>query len=826
MLMLGSTQQANAQLQVVVPDVMNFADQQITMTASDKDSIQKWANVLVRNNKFLRKYTDRADAFMPIIERIMDEEGAPQDLKYIVLVESSLISDLVSTSNAVGYWQFKYATARDFKLRCDSLVDQRMNIVASSRAAARYLINNNRILNNWLFSVVSYYQGLTGAQMMMGKGLIGVKDFELRQLNHKYAYKVLAHKLVFQDLLYRNGLPLLQVAEYEECEGKAMSDIATLAGVKLEDLQDYNKWLRLDTVPTDLDYTVIVPYTSENKQLVLAMLNKPVVGVSENLEPYEGKKVFFNLITVKDPVVDTSGKSPEYKSTVPLFFTWNGLKAIMARPGDNINKLALQGSIDRDDFLDYNDMKVFDLITVGQVYYLEAKRRKGKIPFHVVRDGETMWVIAQNYGVRLKHLLRKNRMDQAEKLKAGRVIWLRRDRPENEPIEYREVPKEQTLVPRFNAPIATIPPAPRANNRAVRPAVTPPKPATVTPKVTKPADTPAVKTAEPEIPAKADQPSTPTEPEVVPAQEKPAVNPYADLKPVEVETDQESDSSLRAEYEAAKMAPAEADTAKVVAKPAMPSVQPQTPVSPTVAPVSPPSKAPVTTAPIPMPVDTAQPGAKLPPVPRYQQYVLEPGETLLTVAEKLQVPLDSIISWNQINEGTLLKPGITIRFRPAAELQFEQEAKEARERQAKAKPAPVTLPAVTPKKQPELAPPMPPAPKPKPDEPAVVPTTKPVQKQVPSPAPSTTQPNKQPTEQPKPTEPSKPSPTKPSTPKQEPTPAKTEPTASGPTYHTVAPGETLYRISKQYSLTVQQLLDLNGKTTNSISTGEKLIVKK
>ena len=824
MLVLGSALQANAQLQVVVPDVMTFADQQITITAADKDSIQKWANVLVRNNKFLRKYTDRADAFMPIIERIMDEEGAPQDLKYIVLVESSLISDLVSTSNAVGYWQFKYATARDFKLRCDSLVDQRMNIVASSQAAARYLLNNNRILNNWLFSVVSYYQGLTGAQLMMGKSLIGVKDFELRQLNHKYAYKVLAHKLVFQDLLYRNGLPLLQVAEYEACEGKAMSDIANLAGVKLEDLQDYNKWLRLDTVPTDLDYTVIVPYTSENKQLVLAMLNKPVVGVSENLEPYEGKKVFFNLITVKDPVLDTTGKSPEYKSTLPLFFTWNGLKAIMARPGDNINKLALQGAIDRAEFLDHNDMKVFDLITVGQVYYLEAKRRKGKIPFHVVRDGETMWVIAQNYGVRLKHLLRKNRMDQAEKLKAGRVIWLRRDRPENEPIEYREVPKEQTLVPRFNTPIATIPPAPKANNRVVRSAVTPPKPATVTPKVTKPADTPAVKTAEPEIPAKpAETPpvktNTPIEPEVVPTKVQPASNPYADLKPVEAVSDQESDSSLRAEYEAAKMAPAEADTARVLAKPVVPTVQPQTPVSS-------PTIAPVTTSPIPMPVDTAQPGAKLPPVPRYQQYVLEPGETLLTVAEKLQVPLDSIISWNQINEGTMLKPGITIRFRPAAELQFEQEAKEARERQAKTKPAPVTPPVVTPKKQPELAPPMPPAPKPKPDEPAMVPTTKPMPKQVPSPAPSTTPPAKQPTEQPKPTEPSKPSPAKPSTPKQETNPAKAEPTPASPTYHTVAAGETLYRISKQYGLTVQQLLDLNGKTTNTISTGEKLIVKK
>lgn len=786
---LGQGNNAKAQMALEIPDAVVFADQVLTLTKADKDSINKWSAVLLRNNRYLRNYLDRADAYMPIIERIFTEENVPLDLKYIVLVESSLVSDLVSTSNAVGYWQFKYATAKDWKLRCDSVVDQRMNIVASSRAAARFLSNNNRVLNNWIYTVISYYQGLTGAKMLFGESLIGVKEFPLNQLNHKYAYKVLAHKLVFQDLLYRNGIPLLQVAEYEEAEGRAMADIAAQAGVTLEELKFFNKWLRADTVPTDRDYTVILPYRSENKNLVLAMVEKPVIGLTENLEPYEGKKVFFNLITIKDPALDTAGKSAEYKSTVPLFFKWNGLKAIMARPGDNINKLALAGGIDRDDFLDYNDMKVYDLISVGQVYYLESKKRKAKIPYHIVRDGETMWNIAQNYGIMLKHLLRKNRMEQAEKLKPGRVIWLRKDRPESTPIEYKEVPKEVTLA-KDTRPVPvqqpTPVPRPKPTNRAIRPET----PAETT--IVKPADRPVVTQTKTE--SKPEIKPEPTRPVVEKAAEpEPTVSPYSNLQPASVEQEAEEDSILTTQNEMVN----QDEPTKQQGHPADKQVvtqQQEQDVKPVVKP-----SAQV------IPLDTTQPGAKLPPVPKYQSYTLMPGETLFMVAEKLNVPLDSIIGWNLVDDKTILKPGVLIRFRPAMDLRFEEEARQ-REAAKKLLEKPAEKPIENPLPVKEVAP--------KKIEVPVIPKADPVDTGTEG---TQTMPLK-PIDRAKLIEEKKA--------KQEAETQKSkQPAQNESKYHTVQPGETLFRISKQYGLTVQQLLDLNKKKTNTISPGEQLIVK-
>ena len=86
--------------------------------------------------------------YFPIIENIFKEEGVPDDFKYLSLQESGLISDAVSTSNAVGFWQFKDFTAREVGLRVDKQIDERKNIVSSTRGAAVYLKRNNFLMNN------------------------------------------------------------------------------------------------------------------------------------------------------------------------------------------------------------------------------------------------------------------------------------------------------------------------------------------------------------------------------------------------------------------------------------------------------------------------------------------------------------------------------------------------------------------------------------------------------------------------------------------------------------------------------------------------------
>ncbi|MCX7637843.1 MAG: lytic transglycosylase domain-containing protein, partial [Cyclobacteriaceae bacterium] len=135
-----------------VPHKMVVAGITLTIRDDARREIQEDVNALTRSARHFEIKAQRARTYFPIIEQILREERVPDDFKYLVLQESALIPDAVSVSNAVGYWQFKDFTALEMGLRVDEHVDERMNIVSSTRAAARYLKKNNYYFNNWIYA--------------------------------------------------------------------------------------------------------------------------------------------------------------------------------------------------------------------------------------------------------------------------------------------------------------------------------------------------------------------------------------------------------------------------------------------------------------------------------------------------------------------------------------------------------------------------------------------------------------------------------------------------------------------------------------------------
>src|SRR6187402_1456902 len=145
-----------------VPAKMQFAGMTLTIRDDARREIQKDVDALTQSPKHHNIKIERAKTYFPIIEKVFEEERVPDDFKYLALQESALIADAVSTSNAVGFWQFKDFTAIEMGLRVDREIDERLNIVASSRAAARYIKKNNGYFNNWIYALQAYQMGAGG----------------------------------------------------------------------------------------------------------------------------------------------------------------------------------------------------------------------------------------------------------------------------------------------------------------------------------------------------------------------------------------------------------------------------------------------------------------------------------------------------------------------------------------------------------------------------------------------------------------------------------------------------------------------------------------
>lgn len=437
--------------QIKVPETMYFAGLKLELNNQVQRTLQTEVDNIRRNPTFFKQKVDRADLYFPLIEKVFQEEGCPEDFKYLALQESSLVSDAVSSSNAVGYWQFKKESAQEVGLRCDQYVDERMNIVSASRGAAKYLKRNNAVLQNWIYALLSYNMGLGGVKKEVDQKYVGASSMKITDRMHWYVVRFLAHKLAYENEIGKNNAKEMYLVEYSNCAFKSTKEIANETKLSEDEIAKYNKWMQKGMVPNDKNYVVILPVIASDYNRVAALANaKP--GENVEIAAAETKKG-------SDRKTKTSGKdrnkaTARNKAKIPtgingqpdivLITTHNKLKAILAKAGDTFEEMASSAGIKLDDFAAINEVKRFEKPIAGNYYYVQSKRNKALVSEHVVQQNESLWTISQQYGMRMNAIRKKNNMSIREEPKEGRVLQLRKKLKKDEKIEYRKVtPKEE-----------------------------------------------------------------------------------------------------------------------------------------------------------------------------------------------------------------------------------------------------------------------------------------------------------------------------------------------------------------------------------------------
>ena len=222
-----------------VPARMEFAGIKLKLNDAARAEIQKDVDALVVSPRHFKAKLQKVEEYFPFIERVFEEEGLPDDFKYLVIQESALIPDAVSTSNAVGFWQFKKGTAQEVELRVDTKVDERMHIIAASRGAAKYLQKNNYYFNNWLHALQAYQMGPGGAMEVLGDKDNGARSMAINKKTYWYVKKYLAHKIAFQDAIGKYDTKPRTLVEYHRGQNKTIKQIAKEVGVSEDLLSQY-----------------------------------------------------------------------------------------------------------------------------------------------------------------------------------------------------------------------------------------------------------------------------------------------------------------------------------------------------------------------------------------------------------------------------------------------------------------------------------------------------------------------------------------------------------------------------------------------------------
>lgn len=425
-----------------VPDKMEFAGITLTIRDDARREIQKDVNMLTQSVKHHNIKVERAKTYFPIIERIFAEEHVPDDFKYLVLQESALIADAVSVSNAVGFWQFKDFTAVEMGLRVDKEIDERMNIVSATRGAARYIKKNNYYFNNWVYALQAYQMGAGGTMKSVKDYQSGTRHMTITAETYWYVKKFLAHKVAFEN--YVTGPGEVKVYTITNRSRRSMKEIAEEFVIEEEQLKEYNKWVRKDHVPDDKPYMLSIPARGESGK------RNDAIARAEAANPLE------------QPTRVTTEPARAGNITMML----HGLPAMKAIAGETTAAFAKRANVNLSSFLRYNDISVSDRIKAGEFYYLKRKKPRGPVSYHTVISGDDLWSISQQYGVQLRRLERYNKIDRAERLKEGTIIYLTNKRtvqPEPEAEEAVEIERGDTFnwtVQPESAPTPDVPATP------------------------------------------------------------------------------------------------------------------------------------------------------------------------------------------------------------------------------------------------------------------------------------------------------------------------------------------------------------------------------
>ncbi|MDZ7898937.1 MAG: LysM peptidoglycan-binding domain-containing protein [Arcicella sp.] len=398
--------------------------------------IEKEIDNLNANQKYLSSLVVKMNLYFPIIEKILAEEGIPDEFKYLCVQESAFNSEALSSSNAVGFWQFKRETATEVGMRVDGVVDERKHIAAATKGAAVYLSRNNLILKNWVSTLLSYRLGLGAVRRMTDIDWAYKNEVTVNSSTDWYVLRFLAYRYFMekQYKLSKNNPTATYLFEYNNSRGKNLTDIAQELEIPLSDVVMNNPWLKSSTVPDDKDYIVYLPVSNE-QYLDLKIKNnqkkfsEDQVAISQDL----GFPVLVRLTQV-------------YNSNEPIFYEINGKKGILAVQGDTPESVAARAGINLKRFLKFNDIDENDRIIPNEVYYLKKKDSRAVVAYHTVLGYETMWKISQMYGVQMEALLEKNRMTQIQRLQKGRLLWLIETRPEGQSIEYVQSPDDKPYV--------------------------------------------------------------------------------------------------------------------------------------------------------------------------------------------------------------------------------------------------------------------------------------------------------------------------------------------------------------------------------------------
>jgi membrane-bound lytic murein transglycosylase D len=399
--------------------------------------VEKWiAYFQGKGRPHMERYLARSTRYMKLMKKILRQNGLPEDLVYIALIESGFSSHATSRAAAVGYWQFIKGTGKRYGMEINALVDERRDPVLATQAAAEYFKGLYSVFGSWYLAMASYNVGENRVKREVMNHL--TRDFwELARKRRfpketiNYIPKFIAAKLIGNnpEKYGFTEIEWLTPIEFDHIKVDRSVNLKNMAAkmeIDYDDLKQLNPKFKGEIAPV--------------KQGVGLELRVPIGATQTALVAAQASFVD------KVEYIADAGETEMYK----------------IRSGDSLSTIARKYHTTVAWLRDVNDMKNGRKLRVGQriavpdrsgrkntTKYVAKAEKPEKQPevekessekamvnpeivtkkgvFYVVQAGDTLSAIADDYSSSVEELRRMNKMSRGSVLKAGMKLRVPKD---------------------------------------------------------------------------------------------------------------------------------------------------------------------------------------------------------------------------------------------------------------------------------------------------------------------------------------------------------------------------------------------------------------
>ena len=398
-------------------------------------------------NKYTQKLND-AYLFIPQIKKILKENQIPSAFLYMVMAESNFILNAHSNKKAKGLWQFMPKTAAFYGLEKNKYIDERMDIIKSTKAAANYLKYLHKRFGKWYLAAIAYncgsgrlIEGLCRAKIDAYCEDVGYKQCKkdkkilnfrsiISQYQHKKVsfsklktvYKVVKNWKYDLDINRLLKVQTIVRRQYIPDESrKYLRKIITLAIMNNEDflLKDENLHLLNRGISDPIAKIKVkggvrLATLAQIIGLNLDKLEALNLHIRKSIIPL--KKEYYTLYVPYSKLARYNANKQLLDKTI--------FKSYKVKSGDNLSKIASLYGINYKTIKKYNNLKS-NMLKVGQELIIPSyDMLKENQNIYIVKMGDSLSKIAKKYHIAVKKLMVDNKLTTSS-IKIGEKLVIK-----------------------------------------------------------------------------------------------------------------------------------------------------------------------------------------------------------------------------------------------------------------------------------------------------------------------------------------------------------------------------------------------------------------